>query len=441
MTKRHTTGTARRGPNLHPYPGARHRSAARVPPPRGPRAAASVVAALAVCAGAAGCIEFRRGESKTVDDVIDTKTDVVRDVASDDGEMDLRGTVLVVSVTPGCNLVETETVEHETSYERKWDEEETVLPVAMLEVLSLAPMIAGVALLADSPQVYESDPNSRLYNPTGHKTAVNAGAALLAVGAVVNIWPTVELIRSAIPETDTSTSTRTGQILQRDVECSADVNAAGRYVTLRWSGGTYSLGSTDGAGRLSSDLKQVLPLSVFQSPTPPVSMGVWLDSQYLGDVGVASVGIALLAEREEQDDLAWRAAEAGACAANRNEQACAGVRRYVGSFPQGRHAAEANALLASLQPAVVPQPPPPGGPVIATDPASERMDRAVSEAQEAAQTAMENVWKKFEADTKKNEERADKEAKQAGHTACVQTCRKVCAQDKPCRSGCEEQCP
>jgi hypothetical protein len=114
---------------------------------------------------------------------------------------------------------------------------------------------------------------------------------------------------------------------------------------------------------------------------------------------------------------------------NRSEAACAGVRRYLQSFPQGIHATEANRLLQNLQGAAVPPPPPPNGtgPKIATDPATgaELLQKATGESQEAGQKAMEAV----------------KEAVKAGHDACIKTCRQVCVTDKSCRSSCEEQCP
>ncbi|MCC6522951.1 MAG: hypothetical protein IT373_09840 [Polyangiaceae bacterium] len=412
---------------------------AALPGPLAGRAARPLAGAgaLLLCAAAAsGCLEFRRGESKTADNVVDTHQDLVRAPASDEGVVDLAATVLTVTAAPRCDMVEMEKVEQTTSYERKFDDD-SVVPIAVLEVMSLVPMIAGVALLADSPKVYDNDPNQRDYNPTGKTAVVNAGAALLSVGAVVNIWPTVELIRSAVPEKDTTTMERQGDVLQRNVDCANRFTASGHYVTLRHAGGTISLGSTDGNGKLATDLKQVLPLSLFQSPNPPVSMGVWLDSQYLGDVGVAQVGMALLAQREEQDDLAWRAAEPEACAAGRTEAACAGVRRYQQGFPQGRHASEATQLVNQLAVA----PPPNGGVKIATDTTAPLLDRAVAESQAASQKAMDAVWSTLEQDTKKAEQQAEKDAVTAGHTACIKTCRQVCAADGACRKSCEEQCP
>jgi hypothetical protein len=392
---------------------------------------------LLLATGFGGCIEFGHGETKTADDVTDAKPEVVRAPASDRAAVELKGTMLTITATARCDLVEMETVTQTTKTEREF-EDDLELPIGMLTVLSLVPIGAGIGLLADSPNVYQDDPNQRLYNATGQDAVVTTGAVLIVLGAAIAAWPTVELIRWGVPETETTTSTRQGNVLQRSVPCRADQTAGGHNVSLRYSGGTFSVGTTDASGTLMVDLKQSLPVTPFQAPVPPVSMGVWLDSQLIGEIGVASIGMALLGEREQQDDLAWRAAEPGACANGPSETACAGVRRYLGSFPQGRHAADATTLLARLGTALTP----PGGQVtMAVGPPSALLQRAVSEAQAAAQTAMDTARAKVDLAAQKAEEAAVKQIAAAGHDACLKTCRQVCAADRSCRKSCEEQCP
>jgi hypothetical protein len=388
-------------------------------------------------AGLSGCIEFGHGESKTAEDVVDTKPEVVRTPANDRSTVELNGTVLTITATARCDLVEMESVEQKTKTARKF-EDDMELPVGLLEGLAAVPIGVGIGLLADSPNVYKDDPNQRLYNSTGQDSVVTTGVVLIVLGVAAAAWPTVELIRSAVPETSTTTTTRQGAALQRGVPCRADQTASGHAVSLRYSGGSFSIGSTDGAGKLVVDLKQVLPVSAFQAPIPPVSMGVWLDSQLVGEIGVAKVGVAMLAEREQQDELAWQAAEPGACASGLNETACAGVRRYLGAFPQGRHANEANGLIARITGAVAPTGT--GQVQLAVAPPSALLQKAVAEAQTAAQKAMEAARTKADLAAQKAEEATAKQIVKAGHDACVQTCRQVCAADKGCRKSCEEQC-
>jgi hypothetical protein len=392
---------------------------------------------LFLAASLGGCVEFGHGETKTADNVTDTKPEVVRAPANDRGTAELKGTVLTVTATARCDLVEMETVEQVSKSERKF-EDDMELPIGLLEGFAAVPIGAGIGLLADSPNVYDSDPNQRLYNSTGHDSVVTTGAVLVALGAAAAIWPTIELIRSGVPETSTSTTTRQGNVLQRNVPCRADQTASGHAISLRYAGGSTSIGSTDASGKLVVDLKQVLPITLFQAPVPPVSMGVWIDSQFVTDIGVASLGLALIAEREQQDDLAWRVAEADACAGALNETVCAGVRRYLSTFPQGRHAAEANALVAKINAAATGTSS--GQVTIAAGPADELLQRAVTEAQAAAEKAMEAAQAKADAAALKAEEATAKQILQAGHEACVRTCEQVCAANRACRKSCKEQC-
>jgi hypothetical protein len=405
----------------------------------------------------AGCIEFGTGESKTADDVIETKQDVVRNPAADRATVSLDGTVLTVRGKAACDLVEMATVEQTTTREREFRDEDE-LPVALVEAFSLVPIGAGIALLADAPAVYDDDPNQRLYNATGQDSVIAAGAVLLAVGVAMNVWPTVELIRWATPETDSSTSERPGQVLQRNVPCTAELSRGGSAVSLRWPAGTLNVGTTDTDGKLVVDLKQVLSISHFQSGTPPVSMNVFLNEQLVGNVGVTAVGLALLEERRAQDDFAWRTAEPAACSEQPTEGTCAGVRRYLGSFPQGRHAGEANALVARIG-----QPAGGGTLVVVERPEDAVAARAIAVAQAAAQKLMSEsrakrdeaarlAREKFEADTQKAVERFDAEEQKAaeasekkiqreGRELCLRTCRTECAADRTCRTRCEEACP
>lgn len=387
---------------------------------------------------AGGCIDFNHGDTKTAEDVIEVKPEIVRTMARDQGSFELEGTKLTVTAVARCDVVEMETVETTTTTERDLDDDDLV-PVAVLEALSFIPMGAGIALLADAPNVYDDDPNQRLYNETGQGGVIAAGTVLLAVGVLANIWPTVELIRLGVPETDESTTTRQGQVLQRGVACRATDTAVGHTVRLRWAGGEVALGMTDDAGKLVADLRQSLTLAHFQSGSPPVSVGVWLDSQLLGDVGVVGVGKALLAERAQQDDLAWEAADGPPCASSPNEQSCAGVRRYLAAFPNGRHVGDANALLAKLPVAL---PPPGSGTVTLVASGNEALvQKAVSEALAASDKAMAAARDKHERAAAKAEEAAEKDINRIGHETCVKTCRQVCAADKNCRTRCEEQCP
>jgi hypothetical protein len=135
-------------------------------------------------------------------------------------------------------------------------------------------------------------------------------------------------------------------------------------------------------------------------------------------------------EREEQDELTWQAAESGACAQQRTAAACGGVQRYVGLFPQGRHAQEAQTLLSRLAPDPA---------QVAADPGGVRVDRARQAAAQAADDAAQKILEKLQADAAKAAEKAEQDARKAALKACVDACKKACEKDADCALTCTKE--
>mgnify|MGYP000895633552 CR=1 FL=1 len=348
-----------------------------------------------------GCEEVSRTQVKTVDDVIETTPKTVfqsqftGDAVIDEGR-------LTVRVEPTCALVEMETVETTTVYEKKElpDDERTWM--AAVGGASVVPVGGGIALLADSGNVYDDDPNQRLYNASGREAAIIGGVALLVIGAAMATPPIVNAFRYVGGEEETGKPfERQGQTLRAGVTCGGSVGRPTYALTARFGGFNVPIGQGAAPAKTVIDLKSKLPINVLDAAPAPVSAAIYAGESFLAEVRIAEVVEQLRRDRSEQDDLTWRTAEPGACESQRTEQACAGVRRYQSAFPTGRHAKEAQALVARINTAVVPAPPqtPPNkpGPAIAEDPAK------------------------------------------AGKKACVDACVAACGKDATCRAACSQE--
>ena len=221
-------------------------------------------------------------------------------------------------------------------------------------------------------------------------------------------------------------------------------NAIGRLAEVA-GGADASLVARD-QGNLTTDLKISLAPWFTGPQPPPVSAGIYVNGQFLGEVRVADVARAIFDDRAQQDDLAWSQAEPQACGSQKAEPACARVRAYIATFPTGHHLEEAHRLIQSLTPQQ---------PVVAQDAGPALLQRAVTAAQSAANIAANKVREKAQKSQQKALLKSEEDAAAAGKVACVATCKKVCeeplgSQQKgvspqsvaECKSTCaEEACP
>jgi hypothetical protein len=365
----------------------------------------------------AGCADLNRTRPETAEEILSRHRTTVA-AGEPAAEAKLDGFQLEVQAHQRCNLVEMQEVERTTVYEEDMDDGDTVL-YGTLAGVGAVPLGVGIALLADAPNVYGSDPNSRQYNYLGPEYPIIFGAILGAIGATMVTISTVNGIRALGTDEETTITTRTGPVLQRNVPCEDGGPAVGRTVSARWPGGSAAVGSTDQQGRLSVDLTRVLPLQLFQRPEPPAVLELWMGQQRLGEIEATELGRAVL---RFHDDRAWEAAKPAACAQAQTAPACAGVQLYLQTFPQGLHAAEAERLLAFLT----------GKPLqVAGHSEDPRLQQSIAEAKQAASEVTERL-----------RQQAEQRAKTEARNACRAACRRACQRDASCRSACaKEACP
>lgn len=371
-----------------------------------------------------GCFELHNGESKTSED-IDKVEPIATQTGSFTASMKADGPVVTVQVKAHCSLVEQQTVKITTHYERVLDD--GVAPfLTALGLIGSLPLTGGVAMLADAPNVYSSDPHSRTYNSTGQETVIGVGVALTVVGVGMVSIPIVNAIRAAGTKDEDTTTTRQGRTLRGDAECDGTIALQARTVTGKSaSGQVFTLGSTDAEGRMSTNLKQVLGQpGIFGNVAPPVSLGVHVDTQYVGEIDTAEIVQSLAADKEKQDETTWATANVRGCAEGKNEQACVAVRQYLQLFPQGHHAKEAADLISKITAATPP---------VAVDPSGDVLQQAINSASNASANASQKVLDAAALAQQKALLKAQEDAQKAGRQACQIECARVC--EAPLQTG------
>ena len=375
-----------------------------------------------------GCFDTHHGKAKTAENIERTE-EVATPSGTYTSTMKAEGSAIAVTVNARCAVVEQQTVKITTKYAKNLDDGASAFLTA-LAIIGSVPLTAGVVLLADSPNVYQADPHSRLYNPTGKDTVIGTGIALTAAGAAAFVLPIGNGIHALGSDEETSTTTRRGKTLKSDAPCDSMVSLPAHSVVAKGPNGqSVPLGATDGSGRMSASLKEIFARpGVFGNAPLPVSMGIYVDNQFVGEIQTSDIMREVEKDRGAQDDATWNAAGSDLCAREHTEQACARVRQYrdlaMSGQVTGGHAQAAGELLAKVTKDMT---------VAAGANGESLLQSAVQAAQAASASAAQKVIEAADAAQKKALLKAQEDAQRAGKTACEATCKQVC--ETPLKSG------
>lgn len=213
----------------------------------------------------------------------------------------------------------------------------------------------GFGLAADAQNnVYDDAKNSRTFNEVGPTPATILGATTAALGTTLITVAIVDGVRASGADTTTEDIVLEGTLISMNVACEETPivdQPLVLKVTRNFGPGSFGgpsleeaafqLGKTNAAGRLQVDLVDALaeldPTFVEQRAV------LLLAGKEVGHVDVEPVVAA-------KEEVAWGAVNFPRCQEPKNSGACAGLKDFVSKFPNGRHKAEADRILAEVQP-------------------------------------------------------------------------------------------
>lgn len=375
--------------------------------------ALATLAGLGALACATGCVDIRKTHIRTTEEVIET-TPTVSAQTRFNAESSLEGSIVRVLVTPRCDEVAMETVEVSDISDRYIDEDEVAL-LTLLAIVGAAPLGTGTGLLADAPNVYDSDPNGRLYNATGQDAVIATGVILTSVGLAASLPPLINGLRAVGTSAERRTMTRQGATLQENVPCRGADNQRRYAISVRLGPDAYALGTAVPNDPFTADLTAaVLPRLRAMNP-PPRGMALWIDDKFQREFPIEPLLTLIQSDLVREDEAVWSTAGAAECA--KNKAACAGVQAYLVRFPTGRHAEEAKKLVGQ------------SGLTVAASP-------SLDAAKTAGATARDNTLEKLTGDARKVFDKAVVDAEVQAIAVCKRECNRVCGQDAACKNQC-----
>jgi hypothetical protein len=363
---------------------------------------------LGVCALAAtGCAEISLHTVDTHETVLSSRQQVVAG-SSVRVRSRIDGTTLFLETNQGCDLVQMEEVRRVELREADEDltEEFTVLGLATL------PLVTGIVMLVDAPNVYEADRNSAQYNPVGPEGAYIGGTVLTAVGGLMALIPIIELMRVAAAGEETeSTTTRQGATVSANVPCDTENRPIATSVTLVVGATHLSTPGTNHEGRLELDLARAIPHDVAKRA---VSVQVIVAGRVVGELDIEPILDAQEEMMREDEAKSWKQVDRTRCVSAPLEDtaACESVQAFLNRFPEGLHSNEARDLLSAR---------------------AKRSDKVIASDDEGAALAAPEPAP-FDAAA----EEARKLQQQSCKNACVKSCQKTNKGGKP--GECVEAC-
>ncbi len=379
-----------------------------------------LVLALVTSALSLGCGRIRLRTTDVHDTVIERKPEVV----SGHGvqvDASLEGSEVHIASVEACAIVEMNRIRRVEHREPNDDPTEELVVLGFGAV----PLGIGIAMLADAQNVYEDDRNARLYNSSGPSGAIIGGTILVAVGGLLTILPTVQLLRvAAAGEVRERMLVKPGSVVRENVPCEQEPVAVDVRVQIRIGPQTYSLPDAEPKrGQFRTDLADSIPVRALrpaQLERYPTGKLI-VDDKALMDVDLLPIADESLRRRDER---AWQRAKKLCEQAKEADvkSRCAGVELYLQGFPNGLYRDDAQRLLNQrLGPPAT----------IAGVPGAEANRPSDGEKVEPPPEPLDPATQRAVDRAKKEHERALKR--------CEQTCLRGCKRDGACAQRCAQE--
>jgi hypothetical protein len=261
------------------------------------------------------------------------------------------GVTATIKVDHACEVVERKTLSVRTHRERR--NESAVLDWVLLGGGAVLAAVGAVEL-ADANNVYDTQKDSRAYNPVGPSAARGVGIGLLAAGAALITIPAVDAIRSSGQETtERFEPEKTGRVTST-VACKGirvdGIALAGRpagilpasAVVHDGSGEEVDLGAVAAPGAVQLDLASSIKEEWLLKHRAD-ALDILIKRQAAGKVDLKPL-------RSMFDQRRWTSSNYNGCATPTTTNACDAVRGYLADYPDGAHAADARQLLDDASP-------------------------------------------------------------------------------------------
>lgn len=292
-----------------------------------------------LCAGA--CAPVGLGPPKTLDAPLSQRTGEVPYGLGTVATLEQQGPLVKVSAFRRCKLVEQTVMRRTVTRDRV-----NLAPELdwALGATGAALAVSGVVVLVDSGSVYESNIDSRTYNPVGPSNARVIGGTLVAAGLGLAAIALVDQGRASGFQQHTEAIAVDGKTLNDRVPCSQSVIAEADVALAFGAAEPTFVGRTGKNGVLTFEPDAFVP--------PATELGadgkltILVDEAPVGELSTA----ALYAQREAR---AYAELDAKLCTEPASVDACAGWQHFLARYPAGGHAAAARDVLVAAEPRLV----------------------------------------------------------------------------------------
>jgi hypothetical protein len=287
------------------------------------------------------CAPVGLGPPKTLDAPLSQRTGEVPYGAGTVAAIEQPGVLVRLAAYRRCKLVEQTVVRRTVTRERV-----NLAPELdwALGATGAALAVSGVVVLVDSGSVYESNIDSRTYNPVGPSNARAIGGTLVAAGLGLAAIALVDQARASGFQQHTEAVAVDGRTLNDRVPCSQSAIAEADVALALGSAEPSFVGRTGKNGVLTFEPDAFVPAATELRPDGKLTLLV--DEVPVGEMSVAP----LYAQREAR---AYSELDTKACTEPRAVDACAPFERFLVRYPAGAHAAAARETLTAAEPHLV----------------------------------------------------------------------------------------